>query len=158
MISQKARYAFKALLGLARVPLGQTLQIREISERETIPRAFLEHILLDLKRLRIVGSRRGKDGGYYLVKAPAELTFGDVLWHIDGPMAPLACLSRQAYRRCDDCADEGACSLRAGFAGIFRAHLRVLEGMTFARALELGDAGREAEPGYGSNPFSGAGI
>jgi Rrf2 family protein len=158
MISQRARYAFKALLALTRVPPGQSLQIREISEREGIPRAFLEHILLDLKRLRIVASRRGKAGGYFLVKAPEALTFGDILWHIDGPMAPLGCLSRQAYRRCEDCPDEAGCALRAGFSGIFQTHLQALEGMTFARALEKGEAKRTDGQGYGHNAYSGADI
>ena len=158
MISQKARYAFKALIALARAPQGQTLQIKEISEREHIPRAFLEHILLDLKRLRYVGSRRGKDGGYMLLKPASDISFGDILWQIDGPMAPLGCLSRQAYRRCDDCPDEEACALRAGFAGIFSAQLKNMNSVSFARAIEL--AGENAKPrhGYGENAYSGAGI
>ena len=158
MISQKARYAFKALIALARVPMGQSLQIKEISEQGTIPRSFLEHILLDLKRLRYVGSKRGKDGGYFLLKPAAEISFGDIFWQIDGPMAPLSCLSRQAYRRCDDCPDEAACALRAGFAGIFQAQLRVLNAISLARAIELADSGATGEQGYGANPFSGAGI
>lgn len=158
MISQKARYAFKALIALARVPMGQSLQIKEISDQGTIPRSFLEHILLDLKRLRYVGSRRGKDGGYFLLKPAQDISFGDILWQIDGPMAPLGCLSRQAYRRCEDCPDEAGCALRAGFAGIFAAHLKSLNAMTLAQAIDLGGAGATGKQGYGANPFSGAGI
>ena len=158
MISQKARYAFKALVALARVPMGQSLQIREISERETIPRSFLEHILLDLKHLRIVGSRRGKDGGYFLLKAAEDISFGDILWQIDGPMAPLVCLSRQAYRRCDDCPDEAACALRAGFAGIFASHLKALNAMSFATAIAKAEDAGDTATGFGATAYSGAGI
>ena len=158
MISQKARYAFKALVALARVPMGQSLQIKEISQRETIPRAFLEHILLDLKRLRIVGSKRGKDGGYFLLKPAQDISFGDILWQIDGPMAPLGCLSRQAYRRCEDCPDEAGCALRAGFAGIFQGHLKALNAMSFATAIAKADSAGEQPQGLGAEAFSGAGI
>ena len=158
MISQKARYAFKALIALARVPMGQSLQIKDIAEQGSIPRSFLEHILLDLKRLRYVGSRRGKDGGYFLLKTASEFSFGDILWHIDGPMAPLGFLSRQAYRRCDDCPDEAACALRAGFAGIFQTNLKALHAMTFAAAIEAADNASAAPPGYGVSAYSGAGI
>ena len=158
MISQKARYAFKALIALARVPLGQSMQIKAISEREHIPRAFLEHILLDLKRMRYVGSRRGKEGGYFLLKPAQEISFGDILWQIDGPMAPLGCLSRQAYQRCEDCPDEEACALRAGFAGIFSGQLKSLTSMSFARAIELAAESASQPQGYGASAFSGAGI
>ena len=158
MISQKARYAFKALIALARVPLGQSMQIKEISEREHIPRSFLEHILLDLKRLRYVGSRRGKEGGYFLLKPAGEISFGDVLWQIDGPMAPLGCLSRQAYRPCDDCPDEAACALRAGFAGIFDAQLKTLNAVTFAKAIEIAAENAAPVQRYGASAYSGAGI
>src|SRR5579883_1781735 len=103
MISQRARYAFKALTALSRVPVGTSLQIKDIAAREGIPRSFLEHILLELKRDGMVGSRRGKEGGYFLLKQPAEIMLGDVLRLIDGSLAPLPCLSGDAQRRCDDC-------------------------------------------------------
>jgi hypothetical protein len=80
--------------------------ISEISREQAIPKKFLEQILLELKRAGIVMSRRGRLGGYVLLRAPEQVTFGEVLRLIDGPIAPLPCLSKIAYRRCVDCADE----------------------------------------------------
>lgn len=158
MISQRARYAFKALTLLARVPLGDSLQIRDIAARESIPRSFLEHIMLDLKRDRVVGSRRGREGGYFLLRPPADITFGEVLRVIDGPLAPLPCLSRQAYKRCSDCPDEASCAVRTAFQAVFEATLSVADHLSLADAVERADRSRAALPGYGANPFSGAYI
>ncbi len=139
MISQKARYSFKALIALARRP-DETVQIRDIAEQENIPRSFLEQILLDLKRHRLVGSRRGKEGGYFLAQPPAEITLGQILRLSDGPIAPLSCLSRQSYRRCEDCSDESACALRIAFMESFEAQVAVLEATSLAQALAHADA------------------
>ncbi|MDH7796539.1 MULTISPECIES: Rrf2 family transcriptional regulator [unclassified Beijerinckia] len=135
MISQKARYSFKALTALARAAPGETVQTRQIAEQENIPRAFLEQILLELKRNRLVTSRRGKEGGYFLSRSPEEISIGQVLRATDGPIAPLSCLSRHSYRRCEDCPDEAACALRAGFAEAFSAQLEVLEKISLASAM-----------------------
>lgn len=134
MISQKAKYALRALLALARS--GETLQIAEIAESEAIPRKFLEQILLDLKKRGIVASRRGASGGYHLLKDARDIAFIDVLRAIDGPVAPLPCLSLTAYRRCDDCASEKTCALRAAFAPIVDAQRALLDRTTIASALE----------------------
>jgi Rrf2 family protein len=138
MISQKARYAFKALIALAREGHGASLQAREISTQETIPQSFLEQILLDLKRAGIVGSRRGREGGYTLIKDPNAISFGQVLRLIDGPVAPLPCLSRTAYRRCDDCADESRCELRRVFGRIYDAQVELLDSTSIGDALADG--------------------
>ena len=106
MISQKAKYALRALVALGRAPRYGSKMISEIAEEQAIPKKFLEQILLDLKRHGIVQSRRGKFGGYQLLKAPEDITFGHVLRIVDGPIALLPCLSKIAYRRCDDCATE----------------------------------------------------
>ncbi len=158
MISQRARYAFKAFIALSRVPVGESLQIRDIAEREGIPRSFLEHIMLELKRDQLVGSRRGKAGGYFLLRPPTEIKLGDVLRLIDGPLAPLPCLSRHAYKRCDDCTDEASCALRAAFAEVFQATRSVLERISLADAADLSDRAKQGLPGYGANPYSGAFI
>ncbi|WP_029008659.1 RrF2 family transcriptional regulator [Azospirillum halopraeferens] len=135
MLSQKAKYALRALLALAVADEGESLQIADIAERHRIPKRFLEQILLDLKHHGIVGSRRGKYGGYVLIRPASEITFAQVVRIIDGPIAPLPCLSRMAYRRCDDCADEGACAIRRVYADIHEATLRILEGTSLADAL-----------------------
>jgi Rrf2 family protein len=135
MISQKARYAFKALIALAGSPSQACRQARDIAESEQIPQSFLEQILLELRRAGLVASRRGREGGHYLLKDPAAISFGAVLRLIDGPVAPLPCLSRTAYRRCHDCKDEKSCVMRRGFSRAYEATLEVLERTSIADAL-----------------------
>ena len=105
MISQKAKYALRALIALSKAPRDTPLLTSDIAESQAIPKKFLEQILLNLKHRGIVVSRRGKFGGYLLLRQPEEVTFGEVLRIIDGPLAPLPCLSKIAYRRCEDCRD-----------------------------------------------------
>lgn len=137
MISQKAKYALRALVALARLHDGdETQAIPELAERQRIPRKFLEQILLDLKHHGIVASRRGKAGGYMLLRQPSEITFGEILRIVDGPIAPLPCLSRIAYRRCEDCRDEDDCEVRRVFARVADATRRVLDGTTIADCIE----------------------
>lgn len=135
MISHKAKYAFKALVFLARAGVGHSFPIEEIATGASVPRNFLEHILLDLKRQGIVASHRGPKGGYYLLKAPADLTVGNILRAIDGPIAPLPCISRTAYRRCPDCPSEEACAVRKVFAEIYSATLLLMDATTLADAV-----------------------
>ena len=105
---------------------------------DAIPQKFLEHILLDLKRKGLVASRRGRAGGYMLIKRPDEMTIGSVLRAIDGPIAPLPCISRAAYRRCADCKDEKTCAVRRLFADTYSAMLLLMDGTTLAEAIRLG--------------------
>ncbi|MBL8907918.1 MAG: Rrf2 family transcriptional regulator [Rhizobiales bacterium] len=139
MISQRARYAFKALFRLARAGVGESVQIKDICEADQIPRPFLEQILLELKRSGFLGSRRGKEGGYFLLRDPSQISIASVLRLLDGPFAPLPCLSKTAYRRCDDCADEASCDLRRVFAEVYGKMLNVLEGQTLASALKAAE-------------------
>ena len=138
MISQKAKYALRALVSLARAGRGETMMIGEISKEQAIPKKFLEQILLELKRAGIVMSRRGRLGGYVLLRPADKLTFGEVLRLIDGPIAPLPCLSKIAYRRCADCQDEATCEIRHVFAGVVNAQREVLDHTTFADAVKAG--------------------
>jgi Rrf2 family protein len=135
MISQKARYAFKAVIALATSRPNECRQARDIAESEQIPQSFLEQILLELRRAGLVASRRGREGGHFLLRDPADITFGEVLRLIDGPVAPLPCLSRTAYRRCHDCKDESRCVMRCGFERAYNATLAVLERTSIADAL-----------------------
>jgi Rrf2 family protein len=139
MISQKAKYALKAIVALAKADPAQVVIIGELAERENIPKKFLEQILLDLKHHGIVTSRRGKAGGYSLLKAPSEITFGEVLRIVDGPLAPLPCLSRMAYRRCEDCAEEQSCEVRKAFAAVAEASRRILDAMSIEKSLDAGE-------------------
>jgi Rrf2 family protein len=135
MLSQKAKYALRALLTLAEAPDGEAVLISDIAGRDSIPKKFLEQILLDLKRHGIVQSRRGRSGGYALLRSPEEISFGQVVRVIDGPIAPLPCLSRVAYRKCKDCRDESLCVLKRVFAASHEATVTVLDQTSLADAL-----------------------
>ena len=135
MISQKAQYALRALIELARAAPGEARQIGEIADAQGIPKKFLEQILLDLKHHGILVSKRGKAGGYLLLRPADNISFGEVLRLIDGPLAPLPCLSRIAYRRCDGCADDAACEIRRVFARVADTSRAVLDGATIADVL-----------------------
>lgn len=139
MISQKAKYALRALVSLARAGRGETRMIGEISREQAIPKKFLEQILLELKRAGMVASRRGRAGGYELLRAPEQIMFGEVLRLIDGPIAPLPCLSKIAYRKCEDCRDETACEIRHVFERVTLATREVLDSTSLADSLRLQD-------------------
>jgi len=135
MISQKAKYALRALAALARANDRVPMLIADIAEQQNIPKKFLEQILLDLKHRGLVRSKRGKDGGYLLLKPAHEITFGEILRMIDGPIAPLPCLSQTAYRKCDDCLSEAECEIRHVFARVADATREVLFSSTIADTL-----------------------
>jgi len=138
MISQKAKYALRALIALSRTrQRGGSLMIAEISREQAIPKKFLEQILLELKRYGVVESRRGRLGGYVLVRDPAGITFGEILRLIDGPIAPLPCLSKIAYRRCADCREEASCEVRHVFARVANATRAVLDQTSIADAAAI---------------------
>ncbi len=136
MISQKARYALRALIALSRAE--NSMMIADIAQQQQIPRKFLEQILLDLKHNGIVASRRGRLGGYGLLMPPDQITFGRILRIVDGPVAPLPCLSRIAYRRCTDCKTEANCEIRRVFARVAEAVRDVLDRTTIADAIGNG--------------------
>ncbi len=140
MISQRARYAFKAIVALARAKPGEGLQIRELAEQEKLPKKFLEQILLLLKSAGYITSRRGRDGGYSLLKSPDQIMIGPMLRVVDGPIAPLPCLSRTAYRRCADCVDEITCELRIGFEKAYSGYLGKLESTSLAEVMKQSDS------------------
>lgn len=135
MISRQAKYALRALIALAGAKPGEAVLTAEIAARHRIPKKFLEQILLNLKRHGLVRSKRGSQGGYALLKPSSEITFLQVLRAIDGPIAPLPCLSVTAYARCEDCADEESCEIRRAFAQVAEASRNVLARTTVADAL-----------------------
>jgi Rrf2 family protein len=143
MLSQKAKYALRALLALAEAGDDQALMISDIAGRHNLPKKFLDQILLDLKHHGLVQSRRGRHGGYGLLKSADEISFGQVVRIIDGPLAPLPCLSKMAYRRCEDCPGEASCAIRRVFARTHQLTTDVLDRMTLAKALALA---RQDEP------------
>ena len=136
MISQKAKYALRALVELAKE--GDSLMIGEIAVRKNIPRKFLEQILLEMKRHGIVHSRRGKLGGYSLAKPARDTSFAEVIRVIDGPLALAPCVSRLSFRKCDDCPDLATCSIREALLRARDATADVLEGYSLAEAAAGG--------------------
>ena len=138
MISNKARYAFRALLAIAEAPAGEAMPSVEIAQRYAIPHKFLEQILLDLRKAGILESRRGKSGGYVMLRPADTVTFGEILRIFEGPLAPLPCLSRQAYRQCEDCVDERTCVIRREFGRSYEASRAVLDNRTIGDALSEG--------------------
>ena len=133
MLSQRTKYALKALMSLADEAVredGDPLTIEEIARRSGTPKRFLEHILLELRNAGYISSRRGRAGGYVLIKDPKAISLGELLRRVDGPIAPLPCLSRQAYQRCDDCQDEQTCRLRQLFSQVFFSYLLLIESLT----------------------------
>jgi Rrf2 family protein len=142
MITQKMKYALKALMVLAdeRAAGGRALSIEEVAKRAGVPKRFLEHILLAIRNDGLIASTRGRSGGYVLVKDPSTVSISELLRLIDGPMAPLPCLSRRSYERCADCVDEEACRIRKVFAEVFWSYLLLIESLTLADMLRSDEA------------------
>lgn len=139
MITQKMKYALKALLVLAdesRQAMPKALTIEEIARRSGTPKRFLEHILLEVRNAGLIASTRGRAGGYSLIKRPIEISISELLRLIDGPIAPLPCLSRRAYQRCEDCTDEASCRIRKVFAEVFWSYLLIIESLTLEDMLK----------------------
>ena len=135
MLSQKARYALRALYVLAARQPGETVLIADIAAAARVPRKFLEQILLDLKRRGVVHSQRGRHGGYALGRPVDKISFAEVIRIIDGPLALSPCVSVTAYRRCDDCEDETTCVTRKVLLAVRDATAGILETRTLAEAL-----------------------
>jgi Rrf2 family protein len=135
MLSQKARYALRAMLHLAAKPEQAPLQIADIADGADVPRKFLEQILLELKRRGLVHSVRGRNGGYQLGREPKDIDFAEIIRIIDGPLALSPCASRTAYRRCEDCTDEATCAIRKALIDVRNATAKILEQHSLADAL-----------------------
>ena len=132
MLSRKSKYGLKALLLLAQDAGHGPVLIAELASREGIPRKFLEAILLELKRHGVVQSRKGKGGGYFLRREPADITFGEVIRVLEGPLAAVPCVSHTAYMKCVECLDEPTCGVRIAMKEVRDATARILDHTTLA--------------------------
>lgn len=135
MLSQKAKYALRALIMLAEHPDDDLVLIADIAERENLPRKFLEAILVELRKHGLLFAKRGKSGGYRLARPPSEITFGEVIRLIDGHIAPIPCASKHAFKPCADCGDPATCSTRWLMIQVRDATAQVLDNRTLADAL-----------------------
>lgn len=145
MLSQKGRYALKALTFMAYRFGSGPAQVSVIAESENIPRKFLETIMSDLRRAGLVNSVRGKGGGYILSRPPQQIMFGDVIRATDGPLALLPCVSKNFYRRCEDCVSEELCSIRRVMALVRDEMSTILDNTSLCQAIEMFEADSPAE-------------
>ena len=136
MLSHKTKYALKALLYLAQQDDNHISKTIEISEAASVPKKFLEQILLDLKRGHLVGSKQGKYGGYYLLKSKENITMADIHRLFDGPIALLPCVSLNFYEPCADCKNESECLLRHGLMTVRDETLKAMEAITIASLIK----------------------
>jgi Rrf2 family protein len=132
VLSRKSKYGLKALLVLAQEVGRGPVLISALAGRDGIPKKFLEAILLELKRRGVVQSQKGKGGGYFLRREPADITFGEVIRALDGPLAAVPCVSQTAYMRCAECVDERTCGVRLAMKEVRDATARILEHTTLA--------------------------
>ncbi len=135
MLSKKTKYGLKALSFLARQKDKQPVQISEIAKQENISQKFLESILLNLRKTGFLGSKKGKGGGYYLIKDPEIIIMTDVIRVLEGPIAMVPCVSLNFYEKCDDCPDENLCSVNKLMLQIRDSALEVYRNNTLADIL-----------------------
>jgi Rrf2 family protein len=147
MISKKTKYALKGLLYLGRKYEQGPILISDLARDERIPKKFLELILLTLKNNGILQSRKGKGGGYYLGKPPREISVGNVIRILEGPLAPVPCVSETAYAKCPECLDERSCGIRLVMKDVRDAITNVLDKTSLADMLERADKAAKMEKG-----------
>ena len=148
MLSSRARYATRAVLDLSLLADQGPIQIQDIASRQNIPVKFLQQILVALKMTGFVQSRKGPGGGYSLAVPPQEITLGAVLRAMDGPIAPISCVSVTKFSECG-CPNPEVCALRVAFKDVRNVMSEVLDQTTFA---ELAERQRQNEDGL-SNSF-----
>lgn len=136
--SKKSEYALRALIELTAHPEHLLLQRQKIAERQHIPIEFLEQILLTLKNAGLLASKRGVSGGYSLIKSPHQITLGQVIRLLDGPLAPICCVSKTAYQKCHDCpyANKANCTIQDVMGKVRSAIAEILDNYTLADFAE----------------------
>lgn len=127
MLSKKTKYAINALVYLAKKPAKEPVLISEIAQRENIPKKFLETILLDLRNAGILNSKKGKGGGYYLIKDPADVNLAEIVRYFDGAIGLLPCVTHKYYEKCAECEDEVTCGIRHAFLAIRNETVELLK-------------------------------
>jgi len=136
-LSVRGEYALRALivLGLDYIEDDSVVRIQQISERQNIPKRFLEQILNDLKSGGVVESKRGVAGGYRLRRPPEKITLAEVIRYIEGPLAPVSCVSERFYEKCS-CPNEEKCGIRSVMKEVRDAIVKILETVTVAQLCE----------------------
>lgn len=132
MLSRKTKYGIKALTFLARQDAQLPVSISTIADAENIPHKFLEAILLELRKNSILGSRKGKGGGYFLMQSPETVRMSTVHRILEGPIAMLPCVSLNFYEKCEDCPDEDTCAVNRLMIKVRDNTLEILEKQTLS--------------------------
>lgn len=132
MLTMKGKYGLKAMLHLASLAPGERALSEQIARTHTISKKFLDTILGDLRMAGMVHARKGRGGGYALARSSDTIRIGHILRVLDGPLAPIPCASRTAYRRCEDCLDEKSCAVRRMMLEVRNAISTVLDDKTLA--------------------------
>ena len=135
-ISKKSKYALRALLELARRYDQGPVLIAELAAHQRIPRKFLERILLELRNQGILGSKKGKGGGYFLARTPSAISLGEIIRVLDGPLAPVPCVSQTAYRTCEECEHEATCGIREVMHDVRDTTAQILDRESLANTLK----------------------
>jgi Rrf2 family protein len=139
-LSKRGEYGLRAMIDMATYLNAngssvEVVQIKEIAERQGIPAKFLEQILLTLKNAGLLHSKMGVGGGYYLAHPPEEITLGQIVRVLDGPLAPIRCVSQMAYEACG-CPDENTCGLRLIMLDVRNAIAGILDHTSLANVME----------------------
>jgi Rrf2 family protein len=132
MLSKKTKYGLRALLALAERAGQGPVQVSELANKQRLPRKFLEAILLELTRHGLLLSKKGRGGGYVLSRKPGDITVGQVMRALEGPLALTPCVSVTAYRRCDECIDEETCGIRLAMKEVRDATSHILDNTSLA--------------------------
>ncbi len=131
-LSKRGEYGIRSMLFLARnSPNGDLMQLKQIAEQENIPVKYLEQVLLSLRHAGLLHSRMGVGGGYHLAKSAAQISLGHIIRVLDGPLAPVNCVSQTAYEPCG-CPDESSCGLRLAMLDVRNNISAVLDNTTLA--------------------------
>ena len=134
MLAQKTRYALRSLLFLVEEGGGAPVQLARIASTQQVPPKYLELIMLDLKKAGMVTSTRVPKGGYLLARDPDDISFGEIVRVMEGPIALVPCASVNFYARCGDCHDEATCAIRRAFAMVREQSATLLEGISLGQA------------------------
>lgn len=146
-LSKRGEYGLRAMIALADMQKqnpNALVQIKDLSARENISSKFLEQILLTLKNAGMLHSKMGVGGGYYLARPPREITLGQIFRTLDGPVAPIRCVSQMAYESCE-CPDEETCGLRMAMFDVRNAIVNVLDKTTLVDVIKRVEKARNAQ-------------
>ena len=132
MLSKKLKYGLRAMLALADEAGGAPLQASELAVKQRLPKKFLEAILLELTRNGLLQSKKGRGGGYVLGRKTGDITIGQIVRVLEGPLALVTCVSQTAYKRCEECLDEETCGIRLAMKEVRDATAHILDNTTLA--------------------------